>query len=55
MKSNTSFLNAVSRANSHIRYWRYRKSIGRPISLTQSVCNWYHRFVFEAFGIGSGV
>jgi hypothetical protein len=37
----------MSRANSHLRYWRYRRSIGKPISLLGSIGDWRRRFLFE--------
>jgi hypothetical protein len=45
---------AIARANSHIRYWRYRRSIGNPFPLRTAVAQWLRRFAFEAFGIGQG-
>jgi hypothetical protein len=45
---------AISRANSHFRYWNYRKTIGNPFPLRIAVGQWFRRFAFEAAGIGSG-
>lgn len=47
-------MNSFSRANSHLRYWRYRRAIGSPFQLRVALYQWYRRFIFEAFGIGSG-
>jgi hypothetical protein len=49
-----STLESIARANSHIRYWRYRRSIGNPFPLRVAITQWMRRFVFERFGIGSG-
>lgn len=38
---------SVSRANSHIRYWFYRRSIGSPISFLQTLREWVRRYRFE--------
>lgn len=38
---------SVSRANSHIRYWFYRRSIGNPIPLLQTLREWVRRYRFE--------
>lgn len=38
---------SISRANSHIRYWLYRRSIGNPISLLQTLREWLRRYRFE--------
>ena len=37
----------LSRANSHLRYWSYRRSIGRPIALRGAIKQWFLRFAFE--------
>lgn len=38
---------SVSRANCHIRYWFYRRSIGNPIPLLQTLREWVRRYRFE--------
>ena len=38
---------SIGRANSHLRYWAYRRQIGRPISLLGAMRDWWSRFVFE--------
>lgn len=48
------FREAVSRANSHFRYWAYRRSIGNSISIMVPLRQWPRRFAFEFFGIGTG-
>ena len=45
---------AISRANSHFRYWNYRKTIGKPFPLRFAVAQWFRRLAFELAGIGSG-
>ena len=45
---------AISRANSHFRYWIYRKTIGKPFPLRFAVTQWFRRLAFELAGIGSG-
>lgn len=47
-------MGALRNANSHIRYWRYRKKIGRPFPLRLVPGQWVRRFLFEAFRIGRG-
>ena len=44
---NVRFSDAISRANSHFRYWKYRRDIGSPISLLLSVKQWIRRMKFE--------
>ena len=34
-------------ANSHFRYWAYRRKIGNPFPLRVAVRQWFHRFAFE--------
>lgn len=38
---------SISRANSHIHYWFYRRSIGNPIPLLQTLREWVRRYKFE--------
>lgn len=38
---------SISRANSHLRYWLYRRRIGRPISLFRALRDWVIRYRFE--------
>lgn len=40
-------LDSLKRAFSHIRYWWYRRSIGRPISLMASAHEFANRYKFE--------
>ena len=37
----------LARANSHLRYWAYRRSIGNPITLRSALRAWLKRFAFE--------
>jgi hypothetical protein len=37
----------VARANSHLRYWRYRRAIGRPFPLSVALREWWARLLFE--------
>jgi hypothetical protein len=47
MGDTTPALRALERANSHIRYWRYRKAIGNPFPLTTALREWWARLKFE--------
>lgn len=38
---------AMQRANSGFRFYAYRKSIGRPVSLIGILIEWPKRFFFE--------
>lgn len=38
---------SIDRANSHLRYWAYRRQIGNPIPLRRALRDWFRRFVFE--------
>ena len=38
---------ALSRANSELHYWRYRRKIGSPVSLLVALCAWPRRYLFE--------
>lgn len=40
-------LQALERANSHWRYWAYRRSIGSPVSALGTLREWWTRFWFE--------
>lgn len=42
-----TLLEATRRANSNITYWRYRRSIGRPIALMPQLRQWWQRLLFE--------
>lgn len=48
------FFEAISRANSHLRYWKHRREVGNPIALTMALKQWIRRFAFEWAGIGNG-
>ena len=48
------FTKAVDRANSHFRYYQYRKNIGNSIPLLPVFKHWYKRFIFEYLDIGDG-
>jgi hypothetical protein len=48
------FREAIGRANSHIRYWQYRQSIGAPIRLIVAIRQWWSRLLFEWLGRGNG-
>ena len=48
------FFSAVNRANSHLRYWKYRREIGNPISLTVALHQWIRQLAFQWLGIGNG-
>ena len=48
------FVDAVKRANSHLRYWKYRRQQGNPIPLRLAMRQWCGRFAFEWLGIGNG-
>lgn len=51
---NVGLVEAIERANSHIRYWRYRRKISNPITLRQALSQWWRRLVAEWLGIGNG-
>ena len=38
---------AIRRSKSHLAYWRYRRSIGNPVSLISSIQQAVRRFFFE--------
>lgn len=43
-----TFLEAFDRANSHFRYWRYRRQIKRPGYSFATACrDWCARVIFE--------
>lgn len=48
------FFEAIGRANSHLRYWKYRREAGSPIALATAMKQWVKRFAFEWAGIGHG-
>jgi len=48
------FVSAVDRANSHLRYWKYRRDSGNHISLLLAARQWIYRLAFEWLGIGHG-
>jgi hypothetical protein len=50
----SGFFEAVARANSHLRYWKYRRDLGSPISISLAVRQWFRRMAFEWLGIGHG-
>ena len=54
MTGQVGFLQSVERANSHIRYARYRKKIGDQIPLRTVARSWWRRFIYEYFGAGFG-
>jgi len=45
------YMTAVRRANSHLRYWRYRRKINNPVSLLSALREWKIRFFFELSNI----
>lgn len=51
---NTGLPKAIERANSHIRYWRYRRRLGTPILLRVALSQWWRRLAHEWLGIGNG-
>ena len=55
MAGNTNFVGSVKRANSHLSYWRYRRTLrnGGP-SLPTACAQWWRRFIFEWTGKGNG-
>jgi len=55
MAGNTNFFGAVARANSHLRYWQYRRTLrnGGP-TLPTACAQWVRRFAFEWLGLGRG-
>ena len=54
IRKGNRLIEIISRANSHIRYWKYRKSIGNPFPLKVAIKSWVRRFIFEAFSVGNG-
>ena len=48
------FFEAVGRANSHLRYWKYRRDSGSPISVWLAIRQWCLRLAFEWLGVGHG-
>ena len=42
-----SIAESFRRANSHLRYWRYRRQIGNPVPFWGTVRDWFDCFVFE--------
>lgn len=54
IRKGNKLIESIRRSNSHIRYWRYRKSIGNPFPFKIAIKSWFRRFVFEAFSVGNG-
>lgn len=52
MRRNAKFVDSLARANSHLRYWRYRRELGSEggPTLLQACIQWWRRFVFEWLG-----
>ena len=55
MGGQVSFIEAVKRANSHFRYWKYRRTLnGTGPTFLASCKHWYKQFIFQWLGIGGG-
>lgn len=48
------FFEAIARANSHFRYWKCRRDLGRPVSIWMTAGQWLRRLAYEWLGIGHG-
>ena len=44
-------IQAMRRANSHWRYWMYRRQIGNPVSALETFRQWWARLRFELSNI----
>jgi len=52
---NTDLRGAIDRANSHLRYWKYRRELGNGGPTLITACaQWARRIAFEWLGIGRG-
>ena len=49
---NAGFIESIRRANSNIRYWAYRRSIGNPFPFRVVPRQWVRRFLYEWIGRG---
>lgn len=55
-RGNVTLREAINRANSHFRYWHYRRRFGYSTapSLLTACMQWPRRVAFEWIGIGNG-